>query len=39
MMNICSLQCSTRNAGWQLTTYDDAPDRFLAIAARDPGMA
>ena len=29
-----SLQRSTRNAGWQLTTYDDAESRFLAIATR-----
>jgi hypothetical protein len=28
------LQRSTRNAGWQLTAYDDAADRFLAIATR-----
>jgi SAM-dependent methyltransferase len=28
------LQRSTRNAGWRLTTYDDAECRFLAIAAR-----
>jgi len=29
-----SLQRSTRTAGWQLTTYDDAESRFLAIATR-----
>ena len=29
-----SLQRSTLNAGWQLTTYDDAESRFLAIATR-----
>ena len=29
-----SLQRSTRNAGWQLTTYDDAESRFLAMAIR-----
>ncbi|MBV9382116.1 MAG: class I SAM-dependent methyltransferase [Streptosporangiaceae bacterium] len=30
------LHRSTRSAGWQLTTYDDAGHRFLAIATRRP---
>jgi len=29
------LQRSTQNTGWRLTTYDDAEDRFLAIATRE----
>jgi SAM-dependent methyltransferase len=29
------LRQSTRNAGWRLTTYDDAECRFLAVAARE----
>jgi SAM-dependent methyltransferase len=33
-LDLAALQRSTQNAGWQLTTYDDAPHRFLAIAAR-----
>jgi hypothetical protein len=28
------LRRATAAAGWQLLTYDDAADRFLAIAAR-----
>jgi hypothetical protein len=35
---LAPLQRSTQDAGWQLTTYDDAPQRFLAIAARAAGM-
>jgi len=33
-LDAAPLERSTQNAGWQLTTYDDAPHRFLAIAAR-----
>ncbi len=29
------LQRSTRTTGWRLTTYDDPPHRFLAIATRE----
>jgi ubiquinone/menaquinone biosynthesis C-methylase UbiE len=28
------LSLATHGAGWQLTTYDDSPHRFLAIAVR-----
>jgi hypothetical protein len=28
------LECLTRASGWRLTTYDDAADRFFALAVR-----
>lgn len=30
------LTASTARTGWRLTTYDDGPDRFLALADRTP---
>jgi SAM-dependent methyltransferase len=34
-LSVAPLRRSTRNAGWRLTTYDDADCRFLAIATRE----
>jgi SAM-dependent methyltransferase len=34
-LSVAPLRRSTRNAGWRLTTYDDAGCRFLAVATRE----